>query len=925
MKVMRAALVTLAGISVLGAAPLGGGFVAGQQAQARRTGPAEDRIRQMLRAGAAARGANPRVVVRADGSLAAAAGLHTRSYFGTATQVAQTFLAEYGVLSTPDWSPELRMGREISLGLDRFVEFQQTHEGLPVLGRSVRVMVDGERSVRAVYAKVAPRKGPERENWSVSEDEAILKAREAAKRSDAEVRRAERGWFDDGERLVPVWLIISEGPQMSGSWASTISAEDGRVIDHQSLLQHATRSARAGVYPQNPVTSKYSEAVLPRLTHSKLLFGENVQVYNYAKTLIGVGKVGTMEALALPDGAGSYFYDPFGADPRFSEVQTYYMVDKVVDHFKTLGWAGFPTPLTAVVHWADCSQPGVCSWEPNAYFSPTSFGGAGGIFFYHFAAGIDMSYDGDVVAHEVTHGVVTDLVGTVQSTTFKALNEGTADYFSSSIMNQAESGEFLAQLAHLRTPYLRTPQNANRYPVNLSGECHRDGNIWSGLLWDIRGLLGAEAADRVALYSLAAVGASGEFYDAGWAVADAAGYLYGDEAGSQVEQASGGRGLLSQAARMAGDAHEVRYGGLPTIDSIDPAGDLQAELCWRQYKFNVPAGFKSFRLELDATDDIAAFVKHRSPVEIHEDGTWNAEYFLDKGKSLVLEVGEGSDPEIQEGDYYLWVAGFRSDGRTRFGIRLSGEAAGDDRSMRRFTPLTLDGPDVLGSIVAGEWLNSRQFVLDIPASLTGAAVQVESDRDVDLYLRYMSPVAVGEQGTTVGDVEVTTDSSTETVILTKRTIPNLRAGLWAVGVVNHDPNGLAHFKLRAGGTTAPMPSPKTTVVTSGATNTASVPATYGAPMMADDQYAITVPLGAKKLTVQIVSAQRDVTISLRRGKQVVVENGAISADQSFRVMQTTQFSITDADVNPLQSGTWYLAFSNASTEAGDIKFKVVVE
>ena len=104
------------------------------------------------------------------------------------------------------------------------------------------------------------------------------------------------------------------------------------------------------------------------------------------------------------------------------------------------------------------------------------------MFFYLTSRNGDTSLDTDVIFHEYTHAVINELVGADQSATFEAINEGTADYFSSSFLDDAVMAEYAAKIFRSRTSFLRRTDNRNRWPDNVVGECHADGNIWSGAL-----------------------------------------------------------------------------------------------------------------------------------------------------------------------------------------------------------------------------------------------------------------------------------------------------------------------------------------------------------------------------------------------------------------------------------------------------------
>jgi len=87
------------------------------------------------------------------------------------------------------------------------------------------------------------------------------------------------------------------------------------------------------------------------------------------------------------------------------------------------------------------------------------------------------------------------------------LGEGFGDYLAGSFFNDAKP-------AHLQNcvgswdatayssdnpPCLRRLDSKKRYPKDVDGEVHDDGEIWSACLWQIRQAMGRKAADKLIL------------------------------------------------------------------------------------------------------------------------------------------------------------------------------------------------------------------------------------------------------------------------------------------------------------------------------------------------------------------------------------------------------------------------------------------
>ena len=124
---------------------------------------------------------------------------------------------------------------------------------------------------------------------------------------------------------------------------------------------------------------------------------------------------------------------------------------------------------------------------------------------------LDAAYDGTLIGHEVAHGPVNRLIGKGDdlgcTTGFQsmALGEGWSDYFAASYYDNPVSGAYVAGDAKgLRRN--RHDSNPLHYGDlgNAGYEEHRDGEIWTAILWDMRKAFGAQVADKLVLEALKA-------------------------------------------------------------------------------------------------------------------------------------------------------------------------------------------------------------------------------------------------------------------------------------------------------------------------------------------------------------------------------------------------------------------------------------
>jgi len=95
------------------------------------------------------------------------------------------------------------------------------------------------------------------------------------------------------------------------------------------------------------------------------------------------------------------------------------------------------------------------------------------------------------------------------------------------------------------TPHcLRRVDTNLRYPEDLNGEVHHDGQIWSRALWDIRNKLGHIQADTIILDAQFSFPHDASMSEAAEEVVNAAQSLYGPGVANKVRAVFEARGIL---------------------------------------------------------------------------------------------------------------------------------------------------------------------------------------------------------------------------------------------------------------------------------------------------------------------------------------------------------------------------------------------
>ena len=204
---------------------------------------------------------------------------------------------------------------------------------------------------------------------------------------------------------------------------------------------------------------------------------------------------------------GDFTFDPnVQGDPRihFAETMAYHHVTDFNNHVATLGFTTAQFPLPIVVF---AAQPqGPLMFPIPTHYDPDAK-------MLYLAATIDMTnseaLDGDVIIHTYAHAIQHDLLGgalgpfvapdVTLTQQGAALMEAIADYLAASHFGDAQIGETQANLIS-GAAYARSVENFRVWPRDFTaGASFSTSLIWSGALWDLRGVISADVVDQLVL------------------------------------------------------------------------------------------------------------------------------------------------------------------------------------------------------------------------------------------------------------------------------------------------------------------------------------------------------------------------------------------------------------------------------------------
>ncbi|MGH8869508.1 MAG: M4 family metallopeptidase [Actinomycetes bacterium] len=234
-------------------------------------------------------------------------------------------------------------------------------------------------------------------------------------------------------------------------------------------------------------------------------------------------------------------------DDRFEQVMAYYWITQSQRYLRSLGFGtgAFP-PANARQQVARINQFG----GDNSFFRED-----GKLTITLGKGGVDDAEDGEVIVHEYGHAVQDAQVPGF-GTTLEAgsIGEGFGDYLAVAVSDWVSGVPTLApeacvadwdSVSYTSGPVhcLRRIDGTKHYPEDIANEVHRDGEIWSSTLYDIRGSVGASTADKIIVNAQFSFAPDTSFRDAALDTVAAA-QQFGNRAVTAVRAAFTERGIL---------------------------------------------------------------------------------------------------------------------------------------------------------------------------------------------------------------------------------------------------------------------------------------------------------------------------------------------------------------------------------------------
>lgn len=345
--------------------------------------------------------------------------------------------------------------------------------------------------------------------------------------------------------------LAGEEPSRKTIW---ISANSGIVLDE---WEHV-RSSRARVFHNNPAVTPIPIEVEFAGVHAEgpgePLNGDRVLSFGCAIEDPGgepvvwyeEGKCWPVQR-ARSDENGDFFVplpdilepeDNRDGDDLYAEVSMYYHAERFVEAMKAKGVDEFKCDVSTM--WANYRTPKLSPSYPdlpftplnNAYWTNTCDPEDGATMIFGQGSEVDFGYDGEVVYHELGHGMVSlltpDGLGDRKmrpdalAADAGGLNEAVADYFSVMLANDPELGDYVARFWPGYGASIRSAENKKVCPDDIIGEVHADGEPWMAAMWATRKRVGQDKLDPLVIEMLARLPSDADLEDASWTIYDLA-------------------------------------------------------------------------------------------------------------------------------------------------------------------------------------------------------------------------------------------------------------------------------------------------------------------------------------------------------------------------------------------------------------------
>ncbi|HEU4768282.1 MAG TPA: M36 family metallopeptidase [Pyrinomonadaceae bacterium] len=432
--------------------------------------------------------------------------IETKSKPGTPQEVAERFLKKI--------APDLKIGADLKqLHFDEVKEsilgkhvlFQQHHDGTPISGAWVRVDIDDKGQIYNVLNDLVPapviakvEKASNKVNAEATSpqltadaaSERALETEQQVPQSKKEVISHELVFYPHDKMPTLAWKVVMRTLEPYREYKLYLDANSGAILDKISLLREA--SGKGKVFDPHPVATLNDTALEDNSTIPQSAYRE-VSLDNLSDKSGHLD--GTFVSTRTTNGRvkrTSLKFDFERGDRGFKEVMVYFHIDRVQRHIQSLGFNNINNRQIEV------NIDGTT--EDNSFYSPVTKSLTFG------TGGVDDAEDAEIILHEYGHSIQDNQVtGFGPSGEARAMGEGFGDFLAASFFADAKPEVLRPTLGNwdavaysgAEPPCLRRLDSNKKYPKDMTGREHADGEIWSACLWELRNSLGRTTSEKI--------------------------------------------------------------------------------------------------------------------------------------------------------------------------------------------------------------------------------------------------------------------------------------------------------------------------------------------------------------------------------------------------------------------------------------------
>ncbi|MCI0446830.1 M4 family metallopeptidase [bacterium] len=441
-----------------------------------------------------------------------------RSRAATASDAAWRFLKQHYKLLGIQSLSDLRLLTTEQTSLGTHFRYKQYYGGLPIARSETSIHVNKRNQIIAANSQYFNLKGNIGVVGNPAEAYANIKRIFG---HGAWILNTGLTVFPFGTEPRLAWRIEVE-TQNAQSWLLYVDAANPRII-LQASKTFLQAEGVANVWTENPVvTSERTNQRLLYMDATKALSGQFVRTYNanFKQNVLDVVipsiTLSKFSTAKRPDRK----YNFSEVDARLSEAMAYYHINRVHDHWRSVGFHGLDARAPVFVNIQTVQGAG---WDNAQYLRSSQFPKTGVFIFGAGQKFNNFGLDGDVYYHEYGHGVldriVPGMLESVESVYPLAFHEGFADISACSVTGNSRMGEFASINKASGKWEGRNLENKNRYPANVTApvikipEPHYTGLIAGGAWWDLQKQIGLQKAHQILYQSLQLLPSEMNFFD----------------------------------------------------------------------------------------------------------------------------------------------------------------------------------------------------------------------------------------------------------------------------------------------------------------------------------------------------------------------------------------------------------------------------